>query len=65
VHNCVRYSALQRNLRAFPPQHIQRHLRGELADAGAVADELAMQRVATGRVREAHVDRPNWRLLAA
>jgi hypothetical protein len=52
-------------LRALAAQHIQRHLRGELADAGAVADELAMQHLAAGRIRQGHVDRADRRLLAA
>ena len=52
-------------LGAPAPQHVERHLAGELADAGAVADKSPMQYDAPPLVRKTHVDRPDRLGLAA
>jgi hypothetical protein len=56
---------LHRKLPTLAAQHIQRHLGGEEADAGAVADELAMHHAASASVGQADVNSADRRFFSA
>ncbi len=52
------------NQRALSPQHVERHLSGKHADAGAVAEEHAMGHLTAASIRQPNIDGPHRDVLA-
>jgi len=56
--------AVSRNQRALSSQHVERHLRGEDADAGAVAEEHAMCHLTAAGIGQPDIDGAHQDVLA-